>query len=236
MEVAAVCQQLSGHLHATARQRAYQPLLLSARLPTQAWAERPTFEAEIWVSSSLVETLDEANVSVRLIGMSNRLYASQEIVAAVPGNSSAHLLNFAANVHNVEDVFFLDLQLTHPSTGIVLENRYLLTRADTLRPALALPPTTLDVQACKPGDGADWCSGIQDDQWIVKVTNTGNHAALFLWLEDGRDLHAPGYAYFDANYFCLLPGEQRFVTVDWYGVEERRLVLTAWNADEMVTG
>jgi hypothetical protein len=46
-------------------------------------------------------------------------------------------------------------------------------------------------------------------------------------------LNASGYAYFDDNYFCLLPEESRTVTVTWMDVPagERRLEVSAWNAE-----
>jgi hypothetical protein len=59
---------------------------------------------------------------------------------------------------------------------------------------------------------------------------------MFVWLEDARNLNAPGYAYFDDNYFCLLPEESRTVTVAWKDVpvKERRLEVSAWNAEHIL--
>jgi beta-mannosidase len=65
----------------------------------------------------------------------------------------------------------------------------------------------------------------------VEITNTGEWAALLVWLEDARPVTATGFAYFDANYFCLLPGESRSVHVEWEDVppEEQYLTIKAWN-------
>jgi hypothetical protein len=59
---------------------------------------------------------------------------------------------------------------------------------------------------------------------------------MFIWLEEARDLNAPGYAYFDDNYFCLLPKESRTVTVTWTDVppEERRLEIAGWNTQRIL--
>ena len=67
----------------------------------------------------------------------------------------------------------------------------------------------------------------------MTVINDGNTAAMFVWVEDARDLTAPGYAYFGDNYFCLLPQESRSVSVTWkdVSVEEQRLEIAAWNSE-----
>jgi hypothetical protein len=61
----------------------------------------------------------------------------------------------------------------------------------------------------------------------------GSHTALFVWLEDARPPTSPGYDYFDANHFCLLPGEHRTVRVDWEDVplNERQVDVSGWNTD-----
>lgn len=55
-----------------------------------------------------------------------------------------------------------------------------------------------------------------------------------MWIEDNREVSAPGYATFSDNYFCLLPGESRSVTASWQDVLEadRRLSVRGWNTNE----
>ena len=71
---------------------------------------------------------------------------------------------------------------------------------------------------------------------MLTITNTGDTAAVFVWLEDPWELDASGYAYFDDNYFCLLPGESRNITVTWTDVPEegRRLEIAAWNTGRLL--
>jgi hypothetical protein len=56
-------------------------------------------------------------------------------------------------------------------------------------------------------------------------------------MEDARDLNDSGYAYFDDNYFCLLPEESRTVTVTWKDVPagERQLEISGWNTQSNLT-
>jgi hypothetical protein len=54
-------------------------------------------------------------------------------------------------------------------------------------------------------------------------------------LSHGRVVYANGYAYFDDNHFCLLPGEQRTVLVDWHNValQARCVSIGAWNTEPL---
>ena len=53
------------------------------------------------------------------------------------------------------------------------------------------------------------------------MSNSGAGAAPGVWLDVARELRAPGYAYFDDNFFHLLPGEKRTITVVWDGIAQR---------------
>jgi beta-mannosidase len=46
-----------------------------------------------------------------------------------------------------------------------------------------------------------------------------------------RPAGAPGFVYFDDNYFSLLPGETRTIRADWRNVPEhaRHLSVQGWN-------
>ncbi len=67
----------------------------------------------------------------------------------------------------------------------------------------------------------------------MRIANTGDWAALFVWLEDGRAVTARGSAFFERNYFTLFPGEASSVRVDWIGVPaaERQILVKGWNTE-----
>lgn len=68
------------------------------------------------------------------------------------------------------------------------------------------------------------------------MVNNGQSSAMFVWLEDGRAVNTPGYAYFDDNYFCLLPGEERNITAKWKDVpvNGRKIEISGWNMESLL--
>jgi beta-mannosidase len=207
--------------------RAYAPLLVSAQFPKQAWEGEAVFESEVWVSSSLHQEFREVVLEVRITGASGRCYDIRRKTVALQPNSSAPLTTVSWPLSEMEDeIFFLDLGLIRPGGAQFAENRYVFTRTGTLAALLSVPETTLDV-------GAE----IQEDRWMIAVRNLGKHAALFVWLEDGREPETGGPAgdtvYFDCNHFCLFPNERRTVAADWAGVptNQRRITVGGWNTN-----
>jgi exo-1,4-beta-D-glucosaminidase len=104
------------------------------------------------------------------------------------------------------------------------------TRHADLTALAKLPATTLQV-------AADSGSGGPDAQATVTVANTGNALAFQVHLEilDGEG-HEILPAFWDDNYFALLPGEKRVVTVTYSaGVANSRpaVVADAWNAAQV---
>ncbi len=142
-------------------------------------------------------------------------------MVSVPANSAASIASIQHPLAAVDDVFFLDLEL---SSGDQPQgrNRYLFTRGENLMPLLHVPTTTLRTE--------------RDAQCeSLTVTNTGDQAALFVWLEDARPLGTAGFAEFSDNHFCLLPGETRAIEVSWQSVahEDRRIDLRGWNTNAL---
>ncbi len=200
--------------------RAYEPIHVSAKFETTAWAGRDTFAAEVWGDSVYDVEQASARVCAKIVGFSGKIYQETEYPAIIPANRAARCATLGFPLTDLpEDVFFLDLELLD-AVRTRARNRYVFTRAANLAPLLNVPTTTLDVGTVENGDN-----------WAVSITNTGEAAALFVWLEDAREVDAPGYAYFEDNHFCLFPGETRRVAVEWRGVEasQRRLDVRGWN-------
>ena len=209
--------------------RAYAPLLVSARFNTLAWGGWEHFEAEAWVSNSYERSYSDVTIQMRLIGTDGRVYTERVETISFGGNCAARLLALRESLAGIpEEIFFLDLQLfSHEglSENSLCHNRYVFGRTTTLAPLLACPATTLSISP-----------NVGESEHILTITNTGKTAAMFIWLEDARDLNASGYTYFDDNYFCLLPEESRTVTVTWQGVPaaERRLEISGWNTEHIL--
>ncbi len=88
----------------------------------------------------------------------------------------------------------------------------------------------------RPDDPAYIRMILSEAEQIVPRKRNHPSLALWVWLEDARDLPVSGIAYFVDNYFCLLPGEQRPTAVSWQNAPEaeRRISVRAWNTDELV--
>jgi len=203
--------------------RAYAPVLVAARFDTQTWAGRAEFEAAPWCANSTLDAL-EGTLRARLVGLDGTVYAAWEHPvslapnAVTPGPALRHALD------GVADVFLLDLALNLAGAEPVAR-RYLFTRQPTLHAALYAPEAAPRF-VVEPGV----------DAWRIEASNPGGQTALFVWLEDARSPDAPGYARFDDNFFCLLPGEARTVTVTWQGAPpaERAIAASGWNFGERV--
>ncbi|HEX5810369.1 MAG TPA: glycoside hydrolase family 2 protein, partial [Anaerolineales bacterium] len=208
--------------------RAYSPLLISARFDTSAWGDWDQFEAEAWASNSHEQSYSDVTLLMRLIGTGGDLYAEQAEVVSFGANCSAKLISFWASLSVIPgEVFFLDMQLFHPDGTLLCHNRYAFSRTTTLTPLLDCPPATLQVS-----------SSSDENEQMLTLTNNGEAAVMFLWLEDAREVNASGYAYFDDNYFCLLPKESRTVRVLWKDVpaDERLLEISGWNTEHLFIG
>jgi beta-mannosidase len=209
--------------------RAYAPLMICARFPTLACEGCEQFEAEAWVCNSHDQSYSNVTIHMRLIGVSGRIYAERIETVSFGSNSSTRLSAVQELLTNIrEDVFFLDLQLLNVEGTLLCKNRYTFSRTANLAPLLACPATTLSVSS-----SATLEKNSRENESILTLFNGGDAAAMFVWLEDARDLNTPGYAYFDENYFCLLPGESQSVTMTWTDVPdgERRLEISAWNTE-----
>jgi beta-mannosidase len=199
---------------------AYEPVHVSAQFPTGAWAGHEIFEAEVWVNNSLTTSLDGARLHVRIVTGSGREISAEQATIDVPADSAVSLVSVKTPLTSIDsDVFFLDLVLEAASGESLSLNRYAFTNSADWKPLLALPQSTLEVTVS--GDALD-------------IRNVGAAAVPMVWIEDGRDLRAPGGVYFSVSAFALLPGESRRITVEWYGVPggERLISVRGWNTDE----
>jgi beta-mannosidase len=206
--------------------RAYSPLLVSARFHTLAWGGCEQFEAEAWVSNSYERASSDVSLKMRILGAVGRIYAERVDIISFGANCAAKLAVLHELLDSIpEDVFFLDIELCDQDSVRLARNRYAFSHSETLAPLFACTPTTISIS-----------SSAGASEHILTITNTGETAALFVWLEDGRDLSASGYAYFDDNYFCLLPKESRTITVTWEDVpgSDQRLEVSGWNTERIL--
>src|SRR5690606_10031786 len=141
-----------------------------------------------WVNSAGAQPVDGATLQARLVGVGGEVYAAGDAPAAFAGNAATLLASLDCRWDGVGAVCLLDLTLVGADGAALSSNRYTFTRAANLAPLLGVAPTTLGLAANASG---------------LSITNTGDTAALFVWLEDARPLDAGGFVYFGDNYFSL---------------------------------
>src|SRR5687768_9973774 len=170
--------------------RAYAPLLVSAKFPTLAWGGSEQFEAELWVSNSHEQSYSDVTLQIRLVGIDGSIYTERIETISFGDNRAAQLATLEEPLeHILEDVFFLDMQLLDSDGLQLAHNRYVFSRTTTLAPLLVCPQTRLSISSHR-----------DESAHILTLTNTGETAAMFVWVEDSHDLNASGYSYFDDNY------------------------------------
>lgn len=204
--------------------RAYAPLLVAARVPTQSWTDRDTFEADLWCANAGTTAL-EGHIHARLVGLDSTVYAEHRAQVTLPATGVTPPEPFRAALDNLPDLFLLDLALLNgDSTHIIARNRYLFTRQPDLGAALRQPQTAITISALERDAGPHL--------WRVTLHNPTAYTALMLWLEDARPRGTRGWPRFSDNYFCLLPDETRQLDMTWHGVPaaERTLTISGWNS------
>jgi beta-mannosidase len=201
--------------------RAYRPLSITARFETLAWGGESEFRVEIWTGNAGAEQIGE--LAVQVMGLDGRNLYDKTIQVSCGDNRTQNQFAVTLPLERIQgDLFLLDLALWSATGDLLATNRYLFSKRENLSPLLAnLPGARVKARVEKNGKN-----------WLVLIENSSDQAALGLWLEAEKpDLRAPGYAYFEDNYFTLLPGEQRTVRVRWSGIPEAgRLVrCSGWN-------
>jgi beta-mannosidase len=205
--------------------KAYNPITVTARFEKITWNEQETFKCEIWVSNSNLNGSTSAVLESRIIAESGRVFYDQRIQVQFAGNLSTHITDVQSQLLEMEKIFFLDLVLKDSAGEIMADNRYLFTCDKQLTPMLHVEPARITAQVEN-----------SIDQWDLHIENVGIQTAMYIWLEDARERTAPGYVYFDQNYFCLFPEESRMVQVNWKDIPagERRLEIKGWNTNSLI--
>jgi len=207
--------------------QAYRPITITARFEKITWNELETFASEIWVSNSNLDEAVNARLDVRIVGESGKVFYEQSVQVHFAGNQSTRITEMQSQLFDFEKIFFLDLVLKDSEGEMITDNRYMFISDTKLTPMLHVKPTRITAQLVKT-----------DDHWNLCIENLGKYTAMYIWLEDARELTAAGFVYFDQNYFCLFPGESRFVQIDWKDVptRERSLEIKGWNTNSVKLG
>lgn len=198
---------------------AYAPLLVHARVPTQAWGGIDRFEATVWLSSRN-EHLAGAQVVASLRDSSGECRRTErsDVEELGSGSTPVSELSWVLDPEGPA-LFWLDLQATDRADRLRATNRYLCARGEDLRAMWDLPTPELEVTWEEPGRR-------------LAVRNVGRSVAVGVTARDARPARAPGYLWFGAGHLTLFPGERHHIDLGWTGVASGQappVVVDAWN-------
>lgn len=206
--------------------RAYAPVSVTARLPRMTWAGQSHFEAGIWGVSTGPNPVGKATLQVLVLGSSGRIIFEERCPATLPAATSNKLMDLSVPVGDIPDaIFLLDIRLLDGTGRILAQNQYTGSCTSNFAPLLSLEKAVVQARMDMHGNQA-----------TVTLVNSGPGIAYDLWLDDDRDLNAPGCCYFDENLVTLLPGEEKTVNISWHQVPagQRTVKLSGWNLDECI--
>ncbi|MDR6882580.1 glycosyl hydrolase 2 galactose-binding domain-containing protein [Bacillus sp. 3255] len=210
--------------------RAYRPVYVSASFSRMAWEGQQAFKAELWGVQTLSHRTGKLVTHWSVTGASGNVYAEGSWQGDLePGHVKRLGVMELPLSKLTEDVFFLRVQLAQEDEAgaheLVSDSCYPFSRKADLTPYLELPQTHLQAERIQSGEepGTDW---------LVRITNTGAHAAFDVQLTDARPILEAGFVYLSDNAFPIFPGESKLIRVTWSAVAEtsRQLELTAWNS------
>ena len=131
--------------------------------------------------------------------MDGKWYYTTKIWSELPQNGTKEVLNIQVPIREaMTELVLLRLWVFEGNNSLLSENEYLFTLGKNLGPVFQLPRPKLK---------------IQQEEDILVLQNQGEHAVLYLFLSDDEELPQTDYLYFDTNYLCLMPKEERRVSI-----------------------
>ncbi len=206
---------------------AYRPVHVTASFPTQAWAGRAAFEAELWAVNCLLQPLEDAVLEAALAGSGGGRYLERSYSVTVEADRPTRLTGINADLNEWMDeiFFFLDLVLRDREGEVVSDNRYLFFQGRKIWLPLGESRKPRSRQYANRSM-TDYGTSSSLTPELMRRYNCG-------WMTHASPTPRGTYI-FSRNDLNLFPGESRTVEADWSGVpsEERCIELTCWNSRE----
>jgi beta-mannosidase len=182
----------------------YSPVLVSASFASPSLHRASEFSASVFLTSSLlgeeIEGYSDIKIQCELIGTNGTVYYKESFNSRLPENHTIKVSELQIPMEKaMTDLLILRLTAMDQRDHCVAENEYLFTRKSDLSPVFDLPRPELVF--CQEGN-------------CLTIKNQGAHAALYLFLSNNEELPQKEYLYFDKNYICLFPGEERKITLE----------------------
>lgn len=210
--------------------KAYERSHVSAEFAMQAWGAEDLVTARIFYQDS--ERADSAvRVEYRYAGASGGAIACGEKTVRT-GNpekaADAGTLSFERK-KLTDEIFFLDITAFGEEGTELASARYPFASGTDLTAFLRQEEVCLSVESDEPG-----VTGEDSSIRILKLKNSGQTAALCVWLQTAGEPCETEWLYFDDNYFTLLPGEEKRVEVRLEGTEKSEVLISGFNVAERI--
>lgn len=201
--------------------QAYADLLVSAELPTQAWAGYDRFRSTVWASSHH-QDLPHASVDAALRDATGRVHHRTTLVGDVRAAASVRLgeVSWPLDTGRLP-LFWLDLALHDRDGRTRATSRWLCSGGDDLRALRQLPSPRLRTSWTATGR-------------TLEVRNVGDQVAVDVRAVDARPVGTPGYVWFDAGNLTLFPGERVSIGAGATGtrLDPDTVTVAAWNIEK----
>jgi beta-mannosidase len=181
----------------------YRDILVSASFASPSIHDQAVFECRIFTTTSLLEEerkrLGVIKLHCKVVGTDGIIYYSEEIACTLAKNQTNQVSDIILEKDAISTMLFLlRLELMDEEGVLIAENEYLFTKEKNLSSIYQLPEPQLQY--------------LQKDSTLT-IHNVGKTAALYLFITNAEALPHLDFLYFNKNYFCLLPQEQRKVII-----------------------
>jgi beta-mannosidase len=193
--------------------RAYEPVHVSAKYATLNWADKPVFEAEVWINNSLNEPVTDNRVEITVVTVSGKVLLTKTEPVTVDADSGKLVTAVKADLpKGMKEIFLLCLRLKNSAGKLVSANDYVFStyKPPVFKHMLKMPKTKIKVQ--KSGKN-------------LVIKNTGSSVAMLIELNPVKD-DLKFWLSISNNYLVLLPGEEQTVNLGSY---TGRYVVKGWN-------
>jgi len=216
--------------------RAAEFLHVEADYLKYTFAPGSMFKSDIYVVNDFKKRFDNVKVSATIYSFDMKELWTNTVDTSIPADVSvkAFPINWKVPADMKEDVFFLALSLKDEKGQTLSSNFYWFaaTRTRPLRgPVYAkldkLPVIDLKSSASLTLEGNDYVTR-------VNAENPSKNIGFFVWLK--QDSPEEGLISYSDNYFFLMPGEKKTVTIRTQkqpsAKQPARITLEGWNVNK----
>jgi beta-mannosidase len=188
--------------------KSYDKVLVSASYASPSIYGKKEFDCKLYVTTCLLEeeiaSLGKVYLSCEILGKEGTDYYVKHTECRLPVNSTELVAKIHVNSSEIEtSLFLLRVKLRNENGDCIAENEYLFTKDMHYGEMFQLEDPIILLRQI--GDK-------------LMVRNLGETALWYIFLSSNDPLPQHDYIYFDQNYFCLMPREEKEIRLQTDGV------------------